>query len=165
MRGMRKANDQLRKGFRSELRRKLTTVKNDQKAAALALPRVPHEIKAAMSKSLAIEVRERTSRSRQYGRAYSDIRIRLRSSMLYAATRSLEQWPDGRSSIGMAKRTNTQGRWRHMEWGNREKWVDQTTSMGWFDKPFDAARPELVGFINRQLRSWRNQFGGKGYGF
>lgn len=166
MKGMKKADDGLRKQFRSTLRKDLTAVKKTQSAVAGSLPHVPSELRSVMKRSMALEVREQSSKSRAYGKPFSLIRIRFRSSQLAAMHGGVgtQTWPRPQALIGMAKQTN-KGQWRHMAWGNREIWYDQTTKKDWFDQPFRDAEPALVAKINTQLREWKAKFGFRGFGF
>ena len=170
LKGMHKADNNLRKQFRSDLRKKMNTVKNAQRAEIRSRPHVPREIVNVLASGLSIEVRERTSKSKTYGKSFSDARIRFRSSKLYnLAEIDSKTWPRVDSVRGMGKRTN-KGEWRHPVFPNNQprdqwEWDDQTTPPGWFDKPFNDRRPEIVGFINDTLKQWKAKFGFRGFGF
>ena len=166
MKGMKKANDGLRKQFRSELRKDLTQIKKKQAVAASTLPHVPSELKSAMAKSIALEVRERPSKNKAYGSPFNLIKIRLRSSQLERIHGGVgnQTWSRAYPLRNMARQTN-KGHWRHMAWGNRETWYDQNTTEKWFDQVFDDAKGDLYTKINNKLREWKAKFGFRGFGF
>jgi hypothetical protein len=166
MKGMRKADDNFRKTFRSKLRKDLTAIKKEQSDIARDLPHVPGELKSVMSRAIALEVREKSSKARTSNKPFKLIRIRLRSSQLQKMHGGVgtQTWPRPQALLGMAKKTN-KGLWRHMAWGNREIWYDQTTTEKWFDQPFKDAEPKIVADVNQQLKEWKAKFGFRGFGF
>jgi len=166
MKGMKKADDGLRKQFRADLRKDLTKVKKTQSDIAKNLPHFPSELRDVMSRSIALEVREKPSKARTSNKPFSLIRIRLRSSQLAKMHGGVgtQTWPNPFALLGMAKRSN-KGVWRHMGFGNREFWYEQRTTAGWYDEAFNAAQPQIVATINTKLREWKKDFGFRGFGF
>ena len=168
MKGMHKADDSLRKEFRSELVQKMKKIRKDEIKAAGALSHVPHEVVAVLKRGMYVEVREKTTRSKAYGRAFSDVRVRFKSKKLVTELHGgvgSKTWPNPKSVVGMAKRTNSDKGWRHMAFGNKEVWYDQKSKPDWYDDTFNAQRPEVVKFINDKLREWKAKFGFRGFGF
>jgi len=166
MKGMKKADDGLRKQFRADLRKELLAVKKKQSDIAKNLPHFPSELRDVMSRSIAMEVRERPSKARTNNKPFSLIRIRLRSSQLRNMHGGVgsQTWPNPIALLGMAKRSN-KGVWRHMAFGNREIWYDQNTTENWYNQAFKDAQPHIVQTVNKQLREWKAKFGFRGFGF
>ena len=46
------------------------------------------------------------------------------------------------------------GRWRHPVFGNRDVWVEQTFTPGWFDKPVREYRPKVRAAIEAEMAEW-----------
>jgi hypothetical protein len=65
--------------------------------------------------------------------------------------------PNLRGFANAAKRTNRASGWRHPVYGNREKWVQQTGKVKWFDRAFEGqdahykrqVQLALAGMVNR----------------
>lgn len=45
------------------------------------------------------------------------------------------------------------GHWRHPVMGNREAWVTQTVTPGWFDKPGEEKSPEVAARVDKAIES------------
>jgi hypothetical protein len=46
------------------------------------------------------------------------------------------------------------GKWRHPVFGNRDVWVEQTFTPGWFDKPVREHRPAVREAIEAEMAEW-----------
>jgi hypothetical protein len=167
MKGMHKANDGLRKSFRSTLRKDLMKVKKTQADIAGDLPHFPSELRAVMKRpsTMQLEVREKPSKARTSNKPFSLIRIRLRSSQLATLHGGVgsQTWPNPHALLGMAKRSS-EGKWRHMAFGNRNSWYSQKTTKGWYDKAFKDAEPKIMADVNKQLHEWSKTFDFRRFG-
>ena len=171
LKGMHKANDDLRKQFRSDLRKKyLTPLKKAQAASALSRSDIPQTMRGAMAKSLAVEVREQRTRSKKNGTSLADARVRMSANKFAAALPGTVQSRNIKSAKRIAKYAN-RGGWRHPVYARpdtpREQWtwVKQDVEPGWFDKPFKEREAEIVGFVWKTFDEWRRKYSGRGFGF
>lgn len=171
LKGMHKANDDLRKQFRSDLRKKyLTPLKKAQAASALSRNDIPREMRTAMAKSLGVEVREKRTRSKANGTSLADARVRMSANKFAAALPSTPDTPDPKTARRIAKYAN-RGSWRHPVHARRSvprdkwTWTRQDVEPGWFDNPFNERQAEILGFIRDTFEEWRRKYQGRGFGF
>jgi hypothetical protein len=108
-----------------------STAKNRERAAAKAAAG------AGLRDTIArgVEVSNRASGPR------AGVRIIHRTSALPPDQKSLP-------------RHMNRGRWRHPVFGDREAWVTQTFTPGWFDKPIIAKRPQVRAAIEVEFNKW-----------
>ena len=69
------------------------------------------------------------------------VRVIQRSSLMPADQRSLPRMMNA-------------GKWRHPVFGNRNVWVEQTFTPGWFSKPIQKHRPEIREAIEAEMAEW-----------
>ena len=171
LKGMHKANDDLRKQFRSDLRKKyLTPLKKDQIKELERRNDIPRTMRGAMARSLGVEVREKTTRSQKNGTAFADARIRMSANKFAAALPGTVESRNVKSARRIAKYAN-RGGWRHPVYARpdvpREQWtwVKQDVQPGWFDDPFKANEKAILGFIQQTFDEWRRRYQHSGFGF
>lgn len=82
------------------------------------------------------------------------VRIENRSSGKRAGVRVLSRTSALPADQKYLPRHMNRGKWRHPVFGNRDVWVEQTFTPGWFNKPIQEHRPAVREAIEAELAEW-----------
>lgn len=133
----------LRKDLRTNLRDALVEPRDQARAAIRAMPTHGHagaQLRAAIAKKTTIEVKLAGSRT--------GVRLLTKKT------------PDVRGFKSAPRWTN-RGTWRHMVFGNPERWVSQTGERDWFDGVARRHAADIRRTVEDTVKAMRDRLAGK----